>query len=101
MYAKNDKRRLYWLMSSYLEGTINESVFCDEFYYSYDLEIRGSNTLCQEEIDLFKELNLTSSRYSPYKSDHELDSKAFTTEKQLRDKVYEVYSKLSKYSDDS
>jgi len=96
MYAKNDKRRLFWLMKCYLDGLISESTFCDEFYYSYDLEIRrSSNTLCQKEFSLFEELDAISSRYSPYQSDHKLDPQAFTTKQQLKDKIYEVFIKLT------
>lgn len=39
MFDKKDKRRLYQLMDMYVAGTITASVFCDEFYYCYDLEL--------------------------------------------------------------
>ena len=39
MYEKNDKRRVYWLIDLYLAGKIDDKTFCDEFYYSYDLEM--------------------------------------------------------------
>ena len=39
MFEKDDKRRLYQLMDMFLSGEITASVFCDEFYYSYDLGI--------------------------------------------------------------
>ena len=42
MYEKNDKRRVYWLIDLYLAGKIDDKTFCDEFYYSYDLEITAS-----------------------------------------------------------
>ena len=46
MYDNNDKRRLYWLIDQYLLNKIDESIFCDEFYYSYDLEV-SSETLSE------------------------------------------------------
>ena len=39
MYEKNDKRRVYWLIDLYLAGKIDDKTFCDEFYYSYGLEM--------------------------------------------------------------
>ena len=45
MYEKNDKRRVYWLIDLYLAGKIDDKTFCDEFYYSYGLEMDGSTLL--------------------------------------------------------
>ena len=83
MYAKNDKRRLYQLMDMYVDGVITASVFCDEFYYAYDLEIADKD-LTETELDKI------SSRFSEFESDHQLDPKAFSTEYELRQKILEV-----------
>ena len=85
IYEKNDKRRLYWLIDEYLSGNINESTFCDEFYYSYDLEI-GPKALSDIEKQAFSDLSKVASRFSQYEEDHKLDPRAFTTVEQLRQK---------------
>ncbi|WP_312763983.1 hypothetical protein [Epilithonimonas sp.] len=93
MYHKSDKRRLYWLIDQYLLGKINELIFCDEFYYSYDLEV-DSNTLTDIEKAAFTELSRVSSRFSQYEEDHKLDPKAFSTVEELRQKIIETKEKL-------
>lgn len=95
MYAKNDKRRLYQLIEMYLSKTITASVFCDEFYYCYDLELDRS-TLTELETQVFAELDKVSSRFSQYEEDHKLDPKAFTTEAELNQKILEVQNKQNK-----
>lgn len=96
MYDKNDKRRLYWLIDQYLSGQIDESIFCDEFYYSYDLEIE-SNTLDDTESMLFAKLSQVSSRFSKYQDDHELDPNAFSTIEELKQKIIETREKLKQH----
>ncbi|TCN60928.1 magnesium and cobalt transport protein CorA [Flavobacterium circumlabens] len=93
MYRKNDKRRLYWLIDEYILGKINESTFCDEYYYSYDLEIDNS-TFTHNEKYIFSELSKVTSRFSQYEEDHILDSKAFSSIDELRQKVLETRDKL-------
>ena len=93
MFEKNDKRRLYQLIDMYLAGTITASVFCDEFYYSYDLEI-SNDDLTELEQKSFSELNRVASRFSPYEEDYKLDSKAFVTTEELKEKVIETKEKL-------
>ena len=93
MYAKNDKRRLYQLMDMYVDGVITASVFCDEFYYAYDLEIADKD-LTETERYMFTELDKISSRFSEFESDHQLDHKAFSTEYELRQKILEVRNRL-------
>lgn len=89
MYAKNDKRRLYQLIKIYLSKAITSSVFCDEFYYCYDIELNHSY-LTELERKKFAELDKVCSRYSQYEEDYKLDSKAFVTEEELWQKVKEV-----------
>lgn len=93
MYNKNDKRRLYWLIDQYLLGKINEPTFCDEFYYSYNLEI-DSETLNKIEQQAFLGLSKVSSRFSHYEEDHKLDARAFSTVQELRGKIIETKEKL-------
>lgn len=97
MYEKNDKRRLYWLINKYLQGSINESTFCDEFYYSYDLEI-DYETLNEIEQQAFSELSNVSSRFSQYVEDHKLDTRAFSTVEELKQKIIETKEKLQEQS---
>jgi hypothetical protein len=93
MYDKSDKRRLYWLIEQYLLGKINELTFCDEFYYSYDLEI-NEEILTEVERQSFKELSEVSSRFSQYEEDHKLDARAFSTVQELKQKIMETKDKL-------
>lgn len=93
MYDKSDKQRLYWLIDQYLLGRISESIFCDEFYYSYDLEV-DSNTLTNIEKVVFADLSQVSSRFSQYEEDYKLDSRAFSTVEELKQKIIETKKKL-------
>ena len=94
MFEKNDKRKLYWLIDQHLSGKITERVFCDEFYYSYSLEIRDDD-LTKLEQKVFSELDKIASRFSEYEEDHKLDPKAFYTIDQLKQKIKETKEKLS------
>lgn len=89
VYENSDKLRLYWLINQYILGNINESLFCDEFYYCYDLGI-DRNKLNSVEKNAFQELDEIVSRFSPYKEDHLLDPKAFTTTEELHQKIMET-----------
>jgi hypothetical protein len=93
MHNKSDKKRLYYIIDEYLLGKINETVFCDEFYYSYDLEI-DNDTLSEIEQQAFSDLSKVSSRFSQYEEDHKLDAKAFSTVMELRQKIIETKEKL-------
>lgn len=93
MYQKNDKRRLYHLMDMFLEGIISTSVFCDEFYYCYDLEL-DYDTLTSLEYSIFSELGIVCGRFSEFKEDHIQYPKGFYTEENVRNKVLETKEKL-------
>ena len=97
MYAKNDKQRLYWLIDQYLLDKIDEPTFCDEFYYSYDLEI-NKDMLSESEQLAFSDLSNVSNRFSQYEEDHKLDEKAFSSVKEMREKIIETKEKLQKQS---
>lgn len=97
MYNKKDKRRLYQLMDLFLKEQITASVFCDEFYYSYDLEI-DNKTLTIEEQLAFSDLSNVSSRFSEFKEDHEKYPNAFFTEIELREKIIQTMEKLRSQS---
>ncbi len=93
MYDKSDKRRLYWLIDQYLERKLGEREFCDEFYYSYDLEV-DKEILTNIEKQAFLSLSVVSSRFSQYEEDHKLDSRAFSTAQELGEKIRETKDKL-------
>ena len=93
MFEKDDKRRLYWLIDHYLSDKIDERTFCDEYYYSYDLEI-DYGTFSDVEQKAFNELSVISSRFSEFEEDHQLDARAFSTKEELRQKVQETQEKL-------
>ena len=87
MHPKTDKRRLYQLIDMYLAGFITARVFCDEFYYCYDLELDKTH-LDDLEIKLFEELDEVSSRFSEFEEDHKLDPKAFATLAALKQQIF-------------
>lgn len=93
MYSKNDKRRLYWLIDEYLAGNINESIFCDEYYYSYNLEIE-SNMLNSKEKQAFGELGEVAVRFSPFEEDYKIALNAYYTVDELKQKITETKEKL-------
>ncbi len=93
MYDKKDKRRLYWLINQYSLGNIDELSFCDEFYYSYDLEIDYSSLTDIEKVS-FDELSHVASRFSEYEEDHRIDAKVFSSVEELRQKILETKNKL-------
>lgn len=68
MYEKTDKRRIYQLIDMYLSGKINETTFCDEFYYCFDLEL-DCDTLTEEEYEAFYELSEITIRFSEFEND--------------------------------
>jgi len=68
MFEKNDKRRLYWLIDQYFSKQINGWTFCNEYYYSYSLEIK-SDDLTDIEQSAFSELDKISSRYTDVEED--------------------------------
>jgi hypothetical protein len=93
MFPKNNKRRLYQLMDMYLSGTITSTVFCNEFYYCYDLEI-DYTTLTDLEHIVFSDLGTIVGRFSPYEKDHLGLPHGFYTETELRQKVIETKKRL-------
>ena len=95
MYAKNDKRRLYQLMDMYVDGVITASVFCDEFYYAYDLEIADKD-LTETERYMFTELDKISSRFSEWSSirSQSIFNRIWTPSENIRS---EEYTKEWKY----
>ncbi|MCC5946085.1 MAG: hypothetical protein JJT94_14240 [Bernardetiaceae bacterium] len=93
MFEKSDKRRLYWLIDQYLVSKIDAGTFCDEFYYSYNLEI-DYKILSEEEQEVFSDLSTVVSRFSEFEEDICCYPKAYFTEEQLKKKIVETKEKL-------
>ena len=93
MFPKDDKRRLYWLMEQYLAGKIDGGTFCDEYYYSYDLEV-DYDTLSDTEHQAFRDLSRVSGRFSQFEEDIKKYPGTYFTEEDLRKKVQETQEKL-------
>lgn len=93
MFEKNDKRRLYWLIDQYLSEQINGWLFCNEYYYSYSLEIK-SDDLTDIEQAAFSELDKISSRYTDVQEDLIKYPDTYYNEEQLKQKVIETKEKL-------
>lgn len=94
MYPKNDKRRLYQLIELYLSNKITTTLFCDEFYYCYVLELEISDLTDEEKLN-FAELDNVTGRYSKYEEDFKLDPRAFNTDKDVYEKAKETRCNLS------
>jgi len=93
MYDKSDKQRLYWLIDQYLSQKIDEPTFCDEFYYSYDLEI-DRDTFCDIEKKVFADLSIISDRFSEFEEDHLGLPNGFYSREELKQKIIETKEKL-------
>jgi hypothetical protein len=97
MFEKNDKRRLYQLINMYLSDIITASVFCNEFYYSYNLEI-DDEVLNELEQKCFFELAKVTDWFSEFENDHIKYPGLYCNELELRQKVLETKEKLKKGS---
>lgn len=97
MFEKNDKRRLYQLMNMYLANIISAKVFCDEFYFSYDLEIEMESLTDIEKI-AFAELSAISDRFSEFEEDLIKYPGTYYNEEQLKQKIIETKEKLKEQS---
>jgi hypothetical protein len=93
MFEKYDKRRLYWLMEQYLLNKISARVFCDVFYYCYDLEL-SPDALNDQEQKAFAELSIVANRFSEFKEDHENYPSTYFTENDLREKIMQTRKKF-------
>lgn len=80
----------------YLSGKIDESAFCDEFYYCYDLEVEY-DTLTKEEQQAFSELAIIASRFSRFEEEHKKYPGVYYTREEVRKKIIETKEKLEKY----
>lgn len=89
MFKNNDIQHVYWLLDQYLTHKINTTTFCDQFHYSYDREI-NRESLTPLEIRAFDDLSAIAGRFSEFEEDHRGYPKAFSTEKELRQKILET-----------
>lgn len=89
MFKNNDIQYVYWLLDQYLTHKINATIFCDQFYYSYDREI-NRESLTPLETQAFDDLSAIAGRFSEFEEDHRNCPKAFSTEKELRQQILET-----------
>ena len=80
-------------MQQYLVGKIDERTFCDEYYYSYGLEI-DYETLLDVEQRAFAELSAVSRRFTEFQEDIEQYPGVYFTSRELHEKVKETQDKL-------
>lgn len=93
MYNKKDKRRIYWLIDSYLSGKIDEIQFSDDFYSTFDLEV-DYDSLTEEENKIFSELSKISARFSPFEEDLKNYPGTYFSKEDLKNKIIETKEKL-------
>lgn len=96
MYDKNDKRRIYQLISMYIEKKIDEETFCNDFLSSYDLYL-DYETLSEEEYEAFSELGKIASRFSEYEEDIIKYPGLYSTKESLNQKIVEIRNRLAKF----
>jgi hypothetical protein len=94
MHERKDKRRIYYLINMYLSEKVDETTFCNEFYYSYDLEL-DYRSLTEEEHKAFSELGEVAGRFSEFGEDHKKLPGVYYTKKELRQKTLETKEKLT------
>ena len=94
MIKRSDKQYLLVLIALYLENKITTTAFCNEFYYSYDLEV-NENDLTAVEKMLYEELSIVTSRFSDYEEDHKALPNGFSTKEELKTKAQEVFDVLT------
>lgn len=95
MFKKNDKRRLYWLIE--LSEQINGWTFCNDYYYSYSLDIK-SDDLTDIEKSAFSELDKISSRYTDVQEDLVKYPDTYYNEEELKHKIIQTKEKLQEQS---
>ncbi len=96
MLARTDKRRIYQLIEQYSSGKINESTFCNEFYYSYDLEL-DYETLLKDEYEEFYNLSLVTRRFCESEEDIKKHPGVYTTKDELNQIVKQTKLNLDKH----
>ena len=94
MIERSDKRYLLMLIALYLENKITATTFCNEFYYSYDLEVNENDLTIVEKM-LYEELSIVSSRFSEYEEDHKNLPNGFSTKEEVKIKAQEVFDVLN------
>ena len=86
------KDQIVYLTKKYYEGEYDTITFTDEFNRIYALELDYSS-LTERENFLFSQLSLVTSRFSPFEEDFKVEG-AYFNEKDVKEKVAEVYSEL-------
>ncbi|MDP1608655.1 MAG: colicin immunity domain-containing protein [Chlamydiales bacterium] len=86
MFNKVNKKYIYSIIDMYLSEKIDASTFCDEFYYSYDLEL-DHNCLNEIEKKVFSDLGEIVDRFSPFEKDLKEYPQFFVSEKDLKKSV--------------
>ena len=84
---------IYYLLEQYFFNEVNTIDFCNKFYDWYDLGTYRDNIKPNEQ-KWFDELSTLTGRYSEFKEDHNIDSKAFTSGTEIKKKVKEVLRNL-------
>ena len=99
MYERTDKRRLYQLIEMYLTGKLDESIFCDDFIHSYDVELDHA-TLTEEEHQALRELGKVASRFSEFEDDLKKYPGVYFTKEDVRLKILETKERLKSHFDE-
>lgn len=94
MHERTPKERLYWLIELLQHNEIELPRFCDEFSYTYNIDL-DYDELTELESEMFRNLTDVTSRFSPFEEDHKLDPKAFSKVEDVREMIKKVVNKLN------
>jgi hypothetical protein len=86
-------RRVYHLIELYISERISDDTFCDDFYYSHELNIDHS-TLTALEREAFAAIGDIAERFTNINGDRKPETVASTNSAQLRKAVIEASEAL-------
>mgnify|MGYP002338706896 CR=1 FL=1 len=96
MFDTKDRRRVYWLIDKYLEGTIDTPTFSDEYHACYDLDV-DLDTLSEVEKSALRILSDVAGRFCKSESAHQKFPGLYSTDQDVRQKAKEVKKTLADY----
>lgn len=90
-------QKLYWLLELYLVKKIDPGTFCDEFFHTYEHELREEIT--DQEKRLFQYLSRKAARFSNCEEDLAKYPAVYTSKEEMDKIVSEVTGTLKTVED--
>ncbi|UTR16543.1 colicin immunity domain-containing protein [Salipaludibacillus sp. LMS25] len=89
-----DRAKLKKLLTDFVGRKINTETFSNEFTIFFSQEI-DYECLSEQEYQLFNELEVIASRFSPFKEELLLYEKTYSSEADVEKKVQEILNSLN------